>query len=1093
MFYLRKSTLFALSLMLGTFMVPTGVRADDIDIFLGSSAGSADAPNIIFLIDNSPNWSRASQKWPDNGGNQGQAELTAVSSTLSRINSTRPANVGLAMLTAYSGTGTGGATPGTGGGYIRFGVRDMTNATNRSALQNILTGISNNITDPAEKVAGMANKDEDAGFYEVYKYLSGLAPYTGLYGSSYANQNVFVDVAGNPQSLSGAGEGLTSGFALNGGLYQSPITSTKPCATTYIIYIANNANNSGSIGQAAYESTVANVSPALTATPSLDTWTDEWTNFLRTNGVVVPAGNNNGAVVTYVLDAFNAEQNVGYSSSLQNAALMGGGKYYQVGSQTDIANALGMIFSEIQAVNSTFASASLPVSTTNRTQNKNQVFIPMFRPDPADRPLWMGNLKQYQVINLLGSIDLGDNSSPPIDAVNHQTGFLTPCAQSFWTTDSGTYWKSDVFDSPAPKGICGFAVTGFSSWSDDPDGPLVEKGGVAEVIRKGNNPPATNTAPTWAVNRTVYTLSGLTGTTLTPFTSTSLGISAADVSLANFILGHDVNDENANHNTTEVRPSLHGDVIHSRPQAIDYGGTTGVTVYYGSNDGTLRAVDTGSGAERWAFIAPEFYTPAPALPPATPSGFSRLMNDNPLISYPGIQSGLTPTPVPKDYYFDGSIGLYQAANNSSVWIYPSMRRGGRTIYAFDVTNPASPQVKWKAGCPYPQGNNTGCTVGMSGIGQTWSTPAVAASVVGYSRPVVIVGGGYDTCEDANTATPSCASPNGAGVYVLDANTGAVIQSFSTIRSVAADVALVAMATAGVVDHAWVVDTGGNIYRLDFVGPSSTNWVMNKVAYTTGAGRKFLFAPALATVSGHVYVALGSGDREHPLQSQYPYNAVVNRFYVYVDDLATTNATNLDDTTVMDDFTLGASGQLGTTTSCSTQGVLPTSSMKGWFINLNQYGQGEQTVTSPIIAQGAVAFSTNRPIPATQGTCSTSLGQALGYWVDLFNASGAIGVPGATCGGGRASVFTGGGLPPSPVLATVVVGGQSLTLAISTANLGGSSGNSSPTGFSGNSNGTQSGVMIAPTDPNSCSTCLQNLKLGIVPARKKIFWKSSGEN
>src|SRR5207253_4947474 len=63
------------------------------------------------------------------------------------------------------------ATPGTGGGYIRFGVRDMTNSTNRTALQNILAGIAANTTDPAEKVAGMANKDEDAGFYEIYKYL----------------------------------------------------------------------------------------------------------------------------------------------------------------------------------------------------------------------------------------------------------------------------------------------------------------------------------------------------------------------------------------------------------------------------------------------------------------------------------------------------------------------------------------------------------------------------------------------------------------------------------------------------------------------------------------------------------------------------------------------------------------------------------------------------------------------------------------------------------------------------------------------------------------------------------------------------------
>src|SRR3989440_9024250 len=595
---LRKIPL-ALTLTLSAFALATSAWADDIDIFLGTSAGTADSPNIISLIDTSPNWSRNSQHWPDNGGNQGAAELAAISSTLSRINSTRPANVGLAMLSAYSGTSANGATPGTGGGYIRFGVRDMTNATNRTALQNILAGISANITDPAEKLAGMASKDEDAGFYEIYKYLSGLASFTGPY-----SQNSFADVPHNPQSLSGAGQGLTSGFTLNNGgasaVYQSPITSANSCASTYIIYIANNANNTGSNGQAAYDPTVANASPALVAPPLLDTWTDEWTYSLKTNGVVVPAGNNNGSVVTFVLDAYNpvgGQQNVAYSNSLINAAKVGGGKYYQVGSQAAIANTLGMIFAEIQAVNSTFASASLPVNTTNRTQDKNQVFIPMFRPDPQDRPLWMGNMKQYQLISLSGSIALGDNSNPPIDAVNTLTGFITPCAQSFWTTDSGTYWQSDIFDSPTPKGTCPRSVTGFSSWSDAPDGPIVEKGGVAEVIRKGNNPPATNTTPTWAVNRRVYTLSGLSGTTLTPFTSLSLGALPAQVALAKFILGQDVNDENNNLNTTEARPSLHGDEIHTRPQPVDYG--TGVTVYYGSHAGTLRAIDGTSAAERW--------------------------------------------------------------------------------------------------------------------------------------------------------------------------------------------------------------------------------------------------------------------------------------------------------------------------------------------------------------------------------------------------------------------------------------------------------------------------------------------------------------
>ena len=63
--------------------------------------------------------------------------------------------------------------------------------------------------------------------------------------------------------------------------------------------------------------------------------------------------------------------------------------------------------------------------------------------------------------------------------------------------------------------------------------------------------------------------------------------------------------------TTTIRPSVHGDVLHSRPVALNYGGSPPrVVVYYGSNDGLLRAVEgkqtgTGAGNELWAFVAPE--------------------------------------------------------------------------------------------------------------------------------------------------------------------------------------------------------------------------------------------------------------------------------------------------------------------------------------------------------------------------------------------------------------------------------------------------------------------------------------------------------
>ena len=1105
----------AAMLCIGSVFAPQAL-ADDIDIFLGASGGTGDAPNVMFLIDNGPNWSRQSQGWtdPTTGAKitQGVAELNALQQVLTYLgNQNQSINVGIAMLTPNNF----GAS--TGGGYIRFAARDMTViqngvAVNRVALQNILANIEPCVGGCGaanESLSGMSHKDETAAFYELYKYYSGLPPYIGGPNSI----NVWDDTAGNlgggsmgSGGLTAYAQGLTGGWAIANGVYQSPISASKPCASNYIIYIANNSNGQFGSTENVYE---PNVVPALTALPATptDTWTDEWTRFLYQSGAVVPAGNSNGSIVTYILDAYNAQNNAGYSGSLQAAAVQGGGRYYQVGSQAAVYNALVRILEQIQAVNSTFASASLPVNATNRAEDQNQVFVPMFRPDTTLQARWFGNLKQYQLINDNGAIELGDARGQP--AINLLTGFPTSCAKSIWTTSSADlthypngYWNfgqslngSGMWDTlnetSSAKGTC--PTTARGPWDDTPDGPTVEKGGVAEVIRKGNNPSITNASPTWSPSlRNVLTISAQgsawSNTTLVPFSVASTGLPA---SLVNWVLGQDVQDENGNGNTSESRPSLHGDEIHSRPLPIDYGSGV-VRVFYGSNDGTLRAVDGASGQELWAFVPPEFYNPTPAVytpgasPATTPTGLERLMWSNmtdaagnqisPIVKYFGTPAGVTPTPVPKDYYYDGSAGVYESAVNAQgvpgrVWIYPTMRRGGRMLYGLDVTNATSPAVLWKFGCPYLT-TDTGCfgSANVSSIGQTWSTPAVAASVIGYSSPVVIVGGGYDACEDANAPAPTCTSPKGAGVFVLDAQSGAQLAFFPTTRSLAADIALISIATPGIVDHAYAADTGGNIYRLDFAG-NPNQWVMNRIAYTNGSGRKFLFAPALlAAPGGQVYVALGSGDREHPLQAQYPYMNVLNRFYVFKDNLSSTSALNLDDTTKLDDFTY-SSGDPGPNnatngTSCSTSGVVPSSALSGWFMNLNQNGQGEQTVTSAIIAAGMVAFSTNRPIPKTQGSCATMLGAAYGYWVNLFNASGGINSSGAACGGLRDTPFVGGGLPPSPVIASVPVNTQVVQTVIGAAQLSGGA---------------------------SCGICPQQVKPAIVPTRKTIFWKGSGEN
>ena len=122
------------------------------------------------------------------------------------------------------------------------------------------------------------------------------------------------------------------------------------------------------------------------------------------------------------------------------------------------------------------------------------------------------------------------------------------------------------------------------------------------------------------------------------------------------------------------------------------------------------------------------------------------------------------------------------------------------------------------------------------------------------------------------------------------------------------------------------------------------------------------------------------------------------------------------------------------------------------------------MTSAVIAGGMVTVSTNRPIPPASGTCSTALGEARGYWVNLFNASGAMGVTGS-CGGGRYGTFAGGGLPPSPVFGTVPINGVPTTVLIGAIQRGG--GASSP---------------IAP----------QKMRPTIPSTRKVHYWKNSGD-
>ena len=1004
-----KSRLWVAALVAGGALFGQGsAQAEDIDLFVQPSGAATGVPNVLIILDNTANWSRSVD---------GQAivinELDALTTTLSNI----PVNddgspvirIGLMMYTE-----TGSPNNNTKGGYVRAAIRDMT-AANKSLYINMFNGLNQNNDKSDGGKAGLA-------MAEAWLYYDGENPYAG-------NSKVKTDYTGN---TSGAASSkaiyalpVNAINSMNGSPYNSPVAAGD-CGRNYIIFISNGAaqdNNSDITtgntmlaAQAAQES-ISGATATIPISPSGSQTNpaDEWARFMRRSDL---------GIITYTVDVdkITTGQGPGWTALLKSMAGVSNGRYFDVTSGNggaDLTDVFGRIFSEIQAVNSVFAAVTLPANIATQGTFLNQVYIGQFRPDADALPRWPGNLKHYKlglVNNQLRTLDADDFS-----AINPGTGFITECARSFWTpavTDS--YWAFN------PQGEC-IAVPN-SDVSNYPDGNIVEKGAHGYKLRA-------------ASSRTMKTCSPTFGscTSLTDFATTNGAIteallgaasSAERDALIDWARGADLDDENVNGNTSQMRPSVHGDVLHSRPIAINYGpeASPNVVVFYGGNDGVLRAVNGNranaiggfaAGDEMWAFMAPEFY-----------GKIKRLRDNTVPISFTGSPA---PPPVrePKVYGFDGPLAQYQDASNK--WIYATMRRGGRVLYAFDVgamqSAPGTATLKWKVGCPNPT-DDTGCASGFDGIGQTWSTPQILKTN-GYTdiagaKPILIMGGGYDTCEDADPH--SCTDAKGSLVYVLDANDGSLLKSFATERPVVADAFVVPDGSSGRAKFVYVADMGGNVYRisgatanLPFDTTVPASWTITKIASLgcDAAGdtapsadcpmnRKFLSNPDIVEKDGVYYLLLGSGDREKPLQAFPVAYEVENKFFMIQD--------NPSDPDWLSDET----GTCGAAVICldslvqiASGGADPDASdlaaAKGWALDLRDH---EQVVTSAITVFGTTTFSTHTPTTASATTCASNLGIARVYNVRYADASA------ISSTNNRDDPVAGGGLPSPPVAGLV---------------------------------------------------------------------------
>lgn len=1065
-------------LMLGLQAAP--VLAEDIDIYTFGTSRSG-APNVLFLLDNSANWSNQSQAWNRSdvlakcGSDtvcqryveaifglasnltQGQVEVRALKLVVRELVCADPStalnvNIGLMLLSAEKGNIDGTDNSWTGG-WLPHAVSDRSRCSNLIAT---LDRIDANITAPAYKSAQDASYG--GALFDVFKYFGG---HEGPGG-----QNQPVGIAGygpnrytGPYSLEDPLAFTDSGKRT----YRSPVTET--CGRNFLVLVGNTFPKleAEDRNTPVYDKMLKNLGYASTgqvvtspATPSSKMrYADEWTQFL--NGADVSALADRQNVVSYTINVYNARADEDQRRLLSSMARTGGGSYFEVGGDLRaLIDAIRDIFRRINAQSTVFASASLPVSVNTQGTFLNQVFVGMFRPDPEMRPRWWGNVKQYQLaLDQAGNVFLADRfNQPAVD--NAVTGFFDACATSFWSSDTGAYWNGVV---QTPAGSC--TTTPLDPYSDAPDGNIVQKGGAGQAQRAAS--PAGRIVKTCA-NAACSSVVDFNTATATALAG-SLGLAVPSNDLVNWIRGHNTGDgpqdpsyEFNGKATTATRPTVHGDVVHARPLAINYGSgnINDVVLYYGAGDGLLRALDanpsgTGAGQEQWSFLAPEFL-----------GRLNRLRENSPRIAFPNLPPGESPPAQPKDYFFDGSIGAYQERRDgaiSRVYLYPTMRRGGRQVYAFDAstrpragTESSLPALMWKFGCP-SLGNDTGCTPGASAIGQTWSAPRVIR-VRGHDTLYLVFGGGHDRCEDGDSC-PNTAK--GSGLFVLNAETGALVTTIdlgaktAEAGRVIADVVPVDVSGDGFADVLYAVDTRGNLWRTSLSDPSAStpytghpasNWNARtyriaKVADWSVAerSRKFQYAPDVVVLGGTANVFVGTGDREKPLPGSTA-SRVKNRFYAIRDNYAegaygTPAAPALindsNDCDRSGDAVLDAGCQLLNVSTVSSgldyNTALSSPQTKGWAMDLNVGAPPyEQVVTTPVVAGGVVYFSTFQPNAENSNTCS-NLGTARGYAVDFQTGGLRRGDL------DRAAEFIGGGFPPSPVAGIVQIGDRRVPIIL----------------------------------------------------------------
>jgi type IV pilus assembly protein PilY1 len=903
---------------------------------------------------------------------------------------------GLMTFRYVSGSGEGGqlvkitSVPGAGTTEFTSEVKKM---------DDIFTGTITNRTALAaavDSLSPLSNTPLGEALFEAGRYLSGGAP------------------------AFGATNGVT------GGSYTAPIDAT--CQKNYIVLVTDGMSNADNSAVLKSICTSGDCDADGKEPGDLNHSLDDVAKYLNT---LISYDGHPLNVVTYTIGFGLTGADQAAVDLLKATADKDHGKggYYSAGSQTDLSAAFTTILTEIFSVNSSYVAPVVPVSPENRTYGGSRIYMGFFKPTNAN---WLGNLKKYGIDANSNIVDVNgsyatweDKDGDGFDDRPPHPALLSGTVNGSFRTTAKSFWSNAVDGGNVDAGGVGALLQSTSAASRK----------IYTLAPSGSGLIELNQQTTSGIYDITPAMLGVADTTASgKLINYIYGQDAYDAD------GNGNTTENRDWIMGDVLHSRPVIVNYAKFTTANESNCSKnkSLIFVGSNDGMLHAFRDCDGSEAWSFIPHDvlinlknitdanksYYTDSTIsayLYNNDNSGNVNTTNGDKVILVFGLRRGGGTAAA-------ATTGAYYALDVSS----------------YDYPTAPAPALRWSISNSTPLSGSPATPV-FSELAESWSEPKLVKMKIGspaVNKIVAFFGAGYDNPNEdgrygatqtfpatatgvaasstgagptTSSGTSSPVSPKGRGIYAveiatLDSTTGkpTIATPTSTNNynnklwsytnstdpamsfSFASEIAAIDTTNSGYTNMLYAADTGGNIWRFDVGDANTAHWTGNKIfssnpgsGGSTDVGRKIFYKPSVVTEYGYRMVFFGTGDREHPLNTD-----VTDRIYAVKDPGTITTATCKTESDLLDVTT----DQLQTTTIPSGPGSVEDILSKlngtteiangiissGWYIKLDQ-NSGEKVLSPPLVFNKAAYFTTYAPGAASTDVCvAGNLGAARIY-------------------------------------------------------------------------------------------------------------------